>query len=133
METFSTIQHNSKYDNPWNCFIVSELRLAGNLFKTIHKTLVNLHVAAKNMKSIHMDDHRLMVTICENQVPLIWRQIWSGPKLTTDYIKAVVCRAVEAERRYITSKDIMFGDSIDFANVFSVESFLAALKLTNAR
>lgn len=60
-------------------------------------------------------------------------QIWSGPRLIVDYIKAVVSRAIEAERRYQGSIHIDFCEEIDFSKVYNVESFLAALKLKNAR
>lgn len=114
-------------------FIVSELLLAINLFKTIHNTLSTVHIAIKDLSSITRDTLNLIRTICENQVPLKWRQIWSGPRSIVDYIKAVVNRGVEAEKRFQGSSHIDFCDDIDFTKVFHVQSFLAALKLKNAR
>lgn len=112
---------------------MSELRIAGVLFKIIHKTLVLVHNTARNSLAMHGNDKKFISSICENQVPFEWRQIWSGPKLITDYIKSVVQRGFEAEKRFGALSNALFGDSIDFARVFSVESYLAALKLTNAR
>lgn len=119
--------------NPWTLFIISELQMAKNLFKTIHSTLSTIHVAMKDVSSLTRDTLQLIRIICENQVPLKWRQIWSGPRSIVDYIKAVVSRGAEAEQRYQTSSHVDFCDEIDFATVFNVESFLAALKLKNAR
>lgn len=118
---------------PWKLFIISELIMAKNLFKTIHNTLSMVHVAMKDVSSLTRDTHNLIRLICENQVPLKWRQIWSGPRQIVDYIKAVVSRGAEAERRYQGSSHNEFCEEIDFAKVYSVESFLAALKLQNAQ
>lgn len=119
--------------NPWTSFVLSEFLMAKNLFITIHTTLSMIHVAIKDISSLTRDNLALIRVICENQVPLKWRQIWSGPKLIVDYIKAVVSRGVEAEKRYQVSNHLDFCDDIDFAKVYNVESFLAALKLKNAR
>lgn len=124
---------NSDDSSPWTLFIISELLMAKNLFKLIHNTLSMIHVAMKDVTSLTRDTLHLIRIICENQVPFKWRQIWSGPRLIVDYIKAVVSRGIEAERRYQTNSHIDFCDEIDFAKVYSVESFLAALKLKNAR
>lgn len=124
---------DSDSSNPWTLFIISELLMAKNIFKTIHSTLSVIHVAIKDVSALTRDTLNLIRTICENQVPLKWRQIWSGPRTIVDYIKAVVSRGVEAERRYQGSIHIDFCDDIDFAKIYNVESFLAALKLKNAR
>lgn len=118
---------------PWNAFILSELTLARKLFKMIHQTLSIMHVATKDITSVTKDDFAVMMIICESQVPLKWRQIWTGPRLIVDYMKAVVSRGIEAERRYQSSNHLDFCDEIDFAKVYNVDSFLAALKLKNAR
>lgn len=112
---------------------MSELLLAKNLFKMIHNTLITIHVAIKDVSSITRDTLNLIRIICENQVPFKWRQIWSGPRSIVDYIKAVVSRGIEAEKRFQGSSHIDFCDDIDFTKVFNVQSFLAALKLKNAR
>lgn len=117
----------------WCSFILSELMLAGTLFASVHKTLATLHTATKDITSMSPADKQLMITICENQVPLKWRQLWAGPKLVTDFIKAFVRRGVAAENRYSEERALDFGEHIDLASVFSVDSLLAALKLTNAR
>lgn len=107
--------------------------MAGRLFETIHNTLVHLHAIAKDNSSFQLEDVQLLESICENIVPLKWRQIWAGTRTLTDYIKAVVTRSIEAERRFKTMMHLDFGDEIDFVNVFNIESYLAALKLINAK
>lgn len=92
-----------------------------------------MHTATKDITSITRDDMTILRTICENQVPLKWRQIWSGPKLIIDYLKAAVSRGVESERRYQHDLHLPFCEQIDLARVYNVDSFLAALKLKNAR
>lgn len=124
---------NGDSSDPWKLFIISELLMAQNIFKAIHTTLSMIHTAMKDMSSITRDMLQLIRIICENQVPFKWRQIWSGPRLIVDYIKAVVSRGMEAEQRYQANSHIDFCDEIDFAKIYNVESFLAALKLKNAQ
>lgn len=124
---------SSDSSNPWTLFVISELLMAKNIFKAIHTTLSMIHIAMKDVSSLTRDTFDLIRIICENQVPFKWRQIWSGPRLIVDYMKAVVSRSIEAERRYQVSIHIDFCDEIDFAKVYNIESFLAALKLKNAR
>lgn len=119
--------------SPWMLFVISELLMAKKSFKLIHSTLSMIHTAMKDMQSLTRDTLNLIRTISENQVPLKWRQIWSGPRLIVDYIKAIVSRGTEAERRFQQQSHLDFCDEIDFAKVFSVESFLSVLKLKNAR
>lgn len=96
--------------------------------------MVTLHTALKNLATISKENKQIMLIICENQVPLKWRQLWSsGPKFVIDFLKSVVNRSIEAERQYKTLMNLDFGDAINFTNIFSVESYLAALKLTNAK
>lgn len=92
-----------------------------------------MRAATKDITSIGKNDMALIKIICENQVPLNWRQMWSGPKALIDYLKAVVCRGIEANHRFSGERSIDFGEKIDFSKVYNVESFLAALKLRNAR
>lgn len=130
--TDDEVEHVNMND-PWSAFIHSELTLGKKVFKTIHQTLIVMHAATKDITSINKDDLNMMKIICENQVPLIWRKLWSGPRLLTDYLRAVACRGIEANNRFNNEKNIEFGERIDFAKIFNIESFLAALKLRNAR
>lgn len=127
------LNQNVNAENPWNSFVLTELQLAGNLFQVIHKTLVFLHTAIKDVDAMQPADKNMMIMICENQTPPAWRQCWSGPRMVTDFLRAVVSRGVEAEHRYQRNNNSTFGDSINFSAVFNLEAYLAALKLTNAR
>lgn len=127
------LEQNDNITDPWNSFIFSELIMAKKLIKIIHQTLIVMHGAMRDITSLTKEDFALMMVICENQVPLKWRQVWSGPKLIIDYMKAVVNRSIEAEKRHQSSNHLTFCDEIDFAKVFNVESFFATLKLKNAR
>lgn len=124
---------NESPKTPWTSFVLSEIRLAGRLFESIHNTLAHLHAIAKGNTSLQMEDAQLMDTICDNLVPLKWRQLWTGSRTLTEYMKGIVTRSIEAERRYKTMMHLDFGDEINFVDVFNIESYLAALKLTNAK
>lgn len=113
-------------------FILSELSIANKLFTSIHETLSLLHKGIKDNQSLSDENHELMIEICENQVPFKWRQIWSGPRLLVDYLKASVLRGVAANQRYENASE-SFEQNIDFSHVFSVETLLSSLKLKNAR
>lgn len=133
VQSTDTPEPNIHITDPWCAFVLSEMNLAKSIFKTIHQMLVVMHGATKDITSVGKEDMTLIKIICENQVPLKWRQLWSGPRFLTDYLKAIVSRGVEAHHRFNSEKHIEFGDKIDFAKVYNVESFLAALKLRNAR
>lgn len=92
-----------------------------------------MHASMKQMIVMTADEHNLMLTLCENQIPLKWRQIWTGPKLATDYLKAITTRAHAAYQRLTDESHLNFGKQIDFASIFNVDGFFAALKLANAR
>lgn len=133
-DAIETIAQIGNITDPWQSFVVSEMLMAKKLFKTIHETLIVMHAATKDISTLTKDDFALMMVICENQVPFKWRQIWFGPRSIVDYMKAVVSRGLEAEKRYDPSSDrSTFCTEIDLAKVYNVESFLAALKLKNAR
>lgn len=133
VQSTDDMNDNPHITDPWSAFVHSEFMLARKLFKTVHQTLIVMHTATRDISSINRSDLSLMRVICENQVPLKWRQIWSGPRLLTDYLKAIVCRGIEANNRFNEQRNIEFGEKIDFAKIYNVESFLAALKLRNAR
>lgn len=132
-----TIPQIEDITEPWQSFVNSEMLLAKKLFKIIHETLIVMHAATKDISTLTKDDVALMMVICENQVPIKWRQIWSGPRSIVDYMKAVVNRGFEAEKRHDDrlndNSAAHFCTEIDLAKVYNVESFLAALKLKNAR
>ncbi|GAB0096653.1 Cytoplasmic dynein 2 heavy chain 1 [Sergentomyia squamirostris] len=135
METFGNLPEDDHKSDPWTSFVLSEIRLAGNLHTLIHGMLTNLHTAIRD-SSVEMStmEKNALQTLCENQVPIQWRKLWSGPRLATDYMRAVAVRASESEKRYQQLQGASeWCERIDFATVFSVESFLASLKLATAR
>lgn len=85
----------------------------------------------KDPNAMSKADIHQMKCLGENQVPLEWKKLWTGPKLATDYIKSIVCRGVEAEKRY-RMKDTLEGE-INFAEMYNVKTFLATLKLMRSR
>lgn len=85
----------------------------------------------KDQSAMSKADICLMKCLGENQVPLEWKKLWNGPKLATDYIKNVVHRGVEAEKRY-RMRDTL-EDEINFTAFYNVKTFLATLKLIRSR
>lgn len=77
-----------------------------------------------------LDDSRLM-KLSDNQVPLQWKRLWSGPKSATNYLPAISARAFAAEQRLLHGGGIP--QRIDMATIFNVDTFLATLKLIVAR
>lgn len=133
MKTFKAIDKLAVHEKPWDAFVVAELQLATNVIQIIHKTLVTLHVAIKDITTIQQSDRDLLRVICENQVPVGWRKLWPGPRLVTDFISGAMSRATAAEQRYLKLYGSAFGDRIDFGEVYNLDGYLAALKLTNAK
>lgn len=113
-------------------FTLSEFSIANKLLDSIYETLSSLHKIVKDRQPLSEDNYDLMLGICENQVPFRWRQIWSGPKLLVEYLKAAVQRGVTAKQRFESTSET-FEQNVDFSQIFSVETFLSALKLKNAR
>lgn len=100
--------------------------------KIIHKTLARLHTVIKDPNTISRIDVQLMKCLGENQVPLEWKKLWNGgPKLATDYIKSVVHKGVEAEKRYKMKEQL--DDEINFVDMYNVKTFLATLKMIRSR
>lgn len=114
-------------------FVVAELQLAAQLFQMIHSTLVTLHAAIKGPDSLPSGVRQTMWSIRENQVPLAWRKLWSGPRTVIEFIRASIARGIAAERRYRSDGAKSFGSHINFGEIFNLEGFMSALKLTNAK
>lgn len=133
MKTCKAIDKLAVHEQPWDAFVVAELLLGTDVIQLIHTTLVTLHVAIKDITTIQPSDKELLAVICENLVPVSWRKLWPGPRLVTDFICGAMKRATAAEQRYIKLYGSAFGDRIDFGDVYSLDGYLAALKLTNAK
>lgn len=105
------------------------------MFTTIHETLSTIHSSLKTQSSLSKDDWNILAKLCENQVPLKWRKVWSGPKSIGEYLKGVATRISGAMSRYANGlkDDEEFGTEIELTQVFSVESFFSALKLANSK
>lgn len=104
--------------------------------QSIHTTLLALYVAVKEIDTISAVDLATVQLIAENQVPLVWRQIWpAGPKVLTDFLRLIVARGQSAYTRFKSSLDNkgQFGEMIPFNGILNLHAFLYALKLTNAR
>lgn len=123
-------------DNTWMMFLISEIKLARELYKEIHSILTTLYSAIKEIHNISESLKQVLVLLCENQTPREWRNIWFGPTLATDYIRAFVNRANYIEKLYhqkmITASEVAINE-INLAEIFNVDAFLAVLKLMKSR
>lgn len=131
MKTCEHLKTDVPTDDPWIIFKQSELILGGKLFNLIHKTLTRLHAVMKDPNAMTKMEILLMKCLCENQVPLEWKKLWNGPKLATEFIKSVVNKGVEAEKRY-RGKNRLEGE-INFGEIYNVRTFLATFKLIKSR
>lgn len=77
------------------------------------------------------DPDARLVQLSDNQVPVQWKKLWSGPKAATNYLRAMSVRAVEAEKRL--SQATTCPSLVDLSRIFNVDTFFAALKLIAAR
>uniref|UniRef100_A0A1B0A9K7 Cytoplasmic dynein 2 heavy chain 1 n=1 Tax=Glossina pallidipes TaxID=7398 RepID=A0A1B0A9K7_GLOPL len=125
VEEFHEIIDNSS--QPWLVFISTELKLAANGYHSIHTTLAQVYNDLKS-RQLHSNNVTLR-TLANNQVPLSWQRIWSGPSTALDYLKAFMLRAQASESRFKTNQNSQFIDEIDLATVYNCDTLLAALKL----
>lgn len=131
MKTCDHLKTDAPTDDPWVIFKQSELILGGKLFNLIHKTLTRLHSVMRDPNAMSKAEVSLMKCLCENLVPLEWKKLWNGPKLATDFIKSVVNKGVEAEKRF-RGKDRLEGET-NFGDIYNVRTFLATFKLIKSR
>uniref|UniRef100_A0A1A9WMF7 Cytoplasmic dynein 2 heavy chain 1 n=1 Tax=Glossina brevipalpis TaxID=37001 RepID=A0A1A9WMF7_9MUSC len=129
VEEFNDIVDKSS--QPWLVFISTELKLAAEGYHLIHSTLGQAYNALKS-RQVNPCDFTIQ-NLANNQVPLSWQRIWSGPSTALDYLKAFMCRAQASESRFKTCQNLQFIDEIDLATVYNCNTLLAALKLTISR
>lgn len=73
----------------------------------------------------------MMLTLSDNSVPYEWRKIWNGPRIATDYLRAVSIRALNAIQLLDRAQEPI--RDIDFSTIFNVDSFLSMLKILTSR
>uniref|UniRef100_A0A182JQU2 Cytoplasmic dynein 2 heavy chain 1 n=1 Tax=Anopheles christyi TaxID=43041 RepID=A0A182JQU2_9DIPT len=129
----SLIERSRDNTDPWMIFVVSELTVARNLHTTISDCFQTLKVALKDAGLLSSKDRSLLTTICDNQVPIQWRRIWSGPKTVIEYLRAVSFKTNHTERMYGTLLERQTVIQIDFNHLFNVEAMLTALKLSRSK
>uniref|UniRef100_A0A1B0AQ10 Dynein heavy chain, cytoplasmic n=1 Tax=Glossina palpalis gambiensis TaxID=67801 RepID=A0A1B0AQ10_9MUSC len=116
-----------KSSQPWLVFISTELKLAASGYHSIHSTLGQVYNDLKS-RQLYSNNFTLR-TLANNQVPLSWQRIWSGPSTALDYLKAFMLRAQASESRFKTKQNSQFIGEIDLATVYNCDTLLAALKL----
>uniref|UniRef100_A0A182QV28 Cytoplasmic dynein 2 heavy chain 1 n=1 Tax=Anopheles farauti TaxID=69004 RepID=A0A182QV28_9DIPT len=129
----SIIERSRDSTDPWTIFIVSEMTVARNLHATIGSNFQTLKVALRDAGLLSAKDRTLLTTICDNQVPIQWRRIWSGPKTVIEYLRAVSFKTTHTERMYGALLERQTIEQIDFNQLFNVEAMLTALKLNRSK
>ncbi|XP_040163455.1 cytoplasmic dynein 2 heavy chain 1 [Anopheles arabiensis] len=129
----SLIERSRDSTDPWMIFVVSELTVARNLHTTINDCFQALKIALKDAGLLSSKDRSLLTTICDNQVPIQWRRIWSGPKTVIEYLRAVSFKTNNTERMYGSLLERQAVQQIDFNHLFNVEAMLTALKLSRSK
>ncbi|XP_030382925.1 cytoplasmic dynein 2 heavy chain 1 [Scaptodrosophila lebanonensis] len=120
-------------DSPWSLFVLAELQLGSNLYKLVHRTLAQLHAWLKETQTQAGNvDANALQTLAEHQVPATWQKLWPGPASAVDYLRGLIVRASEAERRYREQLHVKFATSLNLVHIFNCENLLACLKLLQA-
>ncbi|XP_055390537.1 cytoplasmic dynein 2 heavy chain 1 [Condylostylus longicornis] len=129
-QTFESIGNTENTSTTsWQNFLYSEMKIARALYKNIHSTLVQVHSIIRKPNEAACDQN--IKILAENKVLRKWRKIWpTGPKSTTDFLRAVILRIKETEKRFKINFDIEFCEEIDLSTIFNASALLAALKLT---
>ncbi|XP_058840704.1 cytoplasmic dynein 2 heavy chain 1-like [Topomyia yanbarensis] len=123
------VDRNKNKDDPWMIFVLSELTIVSNLYDAINECLQTIKNSLKEINIISGKDRSMLVTICDNQVPLQWRRIWSGPKTVIEYLKAIGFKTKETEELYNSLVEEKAIKEINFNCLFNVEGFLTTIKL----
>lgn len=115
--------------NPWKLFKFSEIRLATQLLKKVTETLTKF--SSIDLNSISHSDKNVLLSLSDNSVPYDWRKVWQGPKLASEYLKAVAIR-VQTVSKFLGNLDDAIQE-VDFSRIFNVDSFLSTMKLVTSR
>ncbi|XP_002132927.3 cytoplasmic dynein 2 heavy chain 1 [Drosophila pseudoobscura] len=119
-------------DSPWSLFVLAELQMGAQLYRTVHQTLSQMHAW---LKDAHKVDQSSLRSLAEQQIPATWLKLWPGPSSNSavDYLRALMVRAQAAEKRYQEQLHVQFAEQIDLVHVYNCENLLACLKLLQAR
>lgn len=115
--------------NPWRLFKISEAILAFKISSKISETFTK--IASLDLNVISDNDRNILLTLSDNSVPYEWRKMWQGPKVASEFLKAVISRIQNAISLVRNLNDEM--NEIDFSKIFNVDSFLSTVKLVTAR
>lgn len=110
-------------------FKLSEAQIANEITHVITSTLAKLRSVDKN--SLTAAEEKMLLTLSDNSVPYEWRKVWNGPRIATDYLKAVSIRAMNAIQLLNRAQEPI--GEIDFSSIFNVDSFLSMLKILTSR
>lgn len=83
------------------------------------------------MNSISDGDKNVLLTLSDNSVPYDWRKLWQGPKLASEFLKAVAVR-VQTVSKFLDQLDDAIQE-VDFSKIFNVDAFLSTIKLVTSR
>lgn len=84
-----------------------------------------------DLNSITDADKSILLTLSDNSVPYEWRKLWQGPKLASEFLKAVAIR-VQTVSKFLDHLDDEIHE-VDFSKIFNVDSFLSTIKLVTSR
>ncbi|KAH8249647.1 hypothetical protein KR032_011100, partial [Drosophila birchii] len=120
-------------DSPWALFVLAELKVGAELYRTVHQTLSQMHAWLKDSQDTV--DASTLRALAEQQIPAIWLKLWCGPGSSSavDFLRALIVRAQAAEQRFREQVTLDFGEEINLIHVFNCENLLACLKLLQSR
>ncbi|XP_053685293.1 cytoplasmic dynein 2 heavy chain 1 [Sabethes cyaneus] len=127
------IERQKNNDSPWMIFALSELTIISNLYEAINGSLSTIRNSLKEVGTISGTERSLLTTICDNQVPLQWRRIWSGPKTVIEYLKAIGFKTKQTELFYNNLIEEKPVEEISFNYLFNIEGFLTTIKMIKSQ
>ncbi|XP_055594856.1 cytoplasmic dynein 2 heavy chain 1 [Uranotaenia lowii] len=127
------LERNKTNQDPWMVFLLAELTVVRNLYETIQSCLQMFRNSLKEIDGISGSDRSILTVLCDNQVPLQWRRIWSGPKTLIEYLKAIGFKTKETEKLYNQIVENRPVEVVNFNNFFNVEAFLTTIKMIKSK
>lgn len=115
--------------SPWKLFKLSEIALSIQIVKKISSTLTRF--SSIDLNTTPDSDKNVLLILSDNSVPKEWRKLWQGPKLASEFLKAVAIR-VQTISKFLDQLDEPIQE-IDFSKIFNVDSFLSTIKLVASR
>jgi dynein heavy chain 2 len=129
------IQQPSGHEiNPMKAFIELEFFNGIALLQHVHKSLAGISKVIRGTNLLTEKISGLASSLLQQETPMSWQSVWSGPENPTDYIKAVVLKVNEIQKwSSKVDQGSLLKENIDLSDLFHPDTFLSALAQQTAR